>query len=171
MEKRLVHKVENRVLDLLSLLTDLGLDIEIPKIKFDIEGRSAGQCQYYYGTACNCVLRFNLAFLKKYEKDFIQYTVAHEVAHYAVFVLYDRTQIRPHGKEWQMIMRVFGIKNPRRCHDYDSGMANPRYPWVYRCKCQDHSLSTRRHNNVKRGALYSCNTCKGVLEFVKRGVV
>jgi SprT protein len=171
MEKRLVHKVENRVLDLLSLLTDLGLDIEIPKIKFDIEGRAAGQCRCCCGTVCNCVLRFNSEFLRKHEEDFIRYTVAHEVAHYAVFVLYDRTQIRPHGKEWQMIMRVFGIKNPRRCHDYDSGMANPRYPWVYRCKCQDHFLSTCRHNKVKRGTVYGCDICKEVLRFIGRGVI
>lgn len=170
MENSLKQKVEDRVLNLLVLVSDLGLtNIEIPEIRFDMKGRSAGNCTYW-GYKKICILRFNPEFLKEYEENFLKYTVAHEVAHYVVFMLYDRTEARPHGREWQMVMRVFGIENPRRCHNF-CDVPNSRSPWIYRCKCQDHFFSTRRHNNVGKGMHYHCTECDGLLRFVKKAIV
>jgi len=68
--------------------------------------------------------------------------------------------IRPHGHEWQPIMRQRGAE-PTRCHDYDvSGLDARRLKYFdYHCSCMRHQLSSIRHNKVAKGQRYLCKRC------------
>jgi SprT protein len=167
--KTLERKIENRVLDLLALMADLGLELEVPEIRFTLTGRVAGYCTAT-GRGKECVLKFNLEFMERYESDFLKYTVSHEVAHYVVFTLYDRDEAKPHGEEWKRVMRIFGVKRPLRCHSYCEAGPTKGKPWVYRCKCQTpYYLSNVLHKRILKGTHYHCNKCKCLIKFVERG--
>jgi len=43
------------------------------------------------------------------KKDLLEEVYCHELAHLAVFIKYG-TSVRPHGPEWQILMRVAGYK-------------------------------------------------------------
>lgn len=152
----LKRKVEDRVLDLLILASEFK-DFDIPEIRFDLRGRSAGQC-FYNGAY---VLRFNLKLLEENTEDFLRFIVPHEVAHYVSHELAGK--IQPHGVEWQTIMKYFGIENPLRCHNFEMTEA----PWEYRCSCQTHFLYNKQHLRVSGdGYYYVCNDCKTKLVFI-----
>jgi len=95
--------------------------------------------------------------------------VPHETAHFLAYRLHGRG-IRPHGLEWQAIMRRLGA-DPTRCHDYDiEGLSARRLSYFdYHCDCRDHRLSTIRHNKVRRGTSYLCRQCGTSLRPGKRG--
>ena len=63
--------------------------------------------------------------------------MAHEVAHLIAHQLFG-PRIRPHGEEWQLIMRgIYGLP-PDRCHTYAvKRRATTRY--LYRCHCPEHN--------------------------------
>lgn len=83
-----------------------------PSVKMDLTGKCAG-C-FHPG---DYRIRFNLSLMLKNKEDFINVTVAHEVAHYIVEVI-DPTS-KPHGATWKSIMKLFGIMNPKIYHDYE----------------------------------------------------
>jgi SprT protein len=74
-----------------------------PRIIFKRSGTTAGYAKR------NCSeLMFQLDLAEHHEKDFIDNTVPHEVAHCIQFHLYPKSQ--GHGYEWKFIMsRVMGI--------------------------------------------------------------
>ncbi len=128
-----------------------------PEIRFDLRGQSAGQ--FRVDRAGHCLIRYNGALLTRHGADFLRRTVPHETAHYVAYRLYGRT-IRPHGPEWQDIMRQFGAR-PDRCHGYDvSGLeARQVRLFPYHCGCSSHRLTSIRHNRVSRGQRYLCRRC------------
>lgn len=92
--------------------------------------------------------------------------MAHEVAHLIAHQLFG-PRIRPHGEEWQLIMRgIYGLP-PDRCHTYAvKRRATTRY--LYRCHCPEHNdfpFSPQRHNLVAKGRRYYCRRCKATLVF------
>lgn len=128
-----------------------------PRIAFDLRGRSAGQ--FRVDSRGHAGIRYNPALLARHEADFLAQTVPHEVAHYLAFLRFGR-RIRPHGPEWQQLMRDLGA-DPRRCHEFDvSGLTARRmrrHP--YHCRCGEHALTSIRHHRVLRGASYVCRAC------------
>lgn len=158
-------EVRNRVHDLLVKVSELGESVylEIPEIKFNLKGSTAGICQM---VLTKCTLRFNPKLYRENTEDFLRYTIPHEVAHYVTALLHGR--VKPHGKEWKNIMNLFGIENPLRCHSYD---ISDLYPWIYRCDCREYSISPKKHSLIVRGKrIYTCDDCHKRLEFVeKRG--
>jgi SprT protein len=154
----LKRRVEDKILDLMVSVVEFE-DLDIPEITFDLKGQCAGMCRW---TASETQLRFNLKLLTENTEDFLRFTVPHEVAHYVARKLFG--EIQPHGEEWQLIMKFFGIEDPHRCHNFDVSSLNP---WEYRCNCQTHYLSNRRHAHAsKEGKGYVCNDCKEKLNFV-----
>lgn len=152
-------EIEDRILDLLAMVSDLGGEFEVPEIKFNLKGNSAGICCMVLN---KCTLRFNPELFRENRKDFLQFTVPHELAHYITRLLYG--DVKPHGKEWKSVMNLFGIENPLRCHSYEVS-----YPWIYKCKCREHSLSPKRHSLIVKGKrTYICKNCIGKLEFVEK---
>ncbi|WP_110678419.1 SprT-like domain-containing protein [Salinicola sp. RZ23] len=131
-----------------------------PRIWFDLRGRSAGQAHYQRGG-----LRFNATLLDENRVAFMEEIVPHEMAHWLVFHLDEGRRARPHGHEWQRVMRgLYGLV-PTVTHRFDVARASPM-PYLYRCHCvQPHRFSARRHAGAQRGTRYRCRRCRGELDY------
>ena len=135
-----------------------GFSYEPVAVSFDLTGRAVGQ---YRVDRKGRRIRYNPYLCAKYFVDTLNCTVPHEVAHYVVERLYRARRVRPHGEEWKRVMRVFGAP-VRATVRYDlSGVPmrrQQRFP--YRCSCNEHSLSSVRHNRVRsQRAVYLCRAC------------
>ena len=141
--------------------TLIGQRVPTPRITFDLRGQAAGQ--FRLDAAGRPAIRYNPALMTRYEAEFLAQTVPHEVAHYLAYLRYGRG-IRPHGPQWQQLMRGLGA-DPRRCHEFDvtglSARRLQRHP--YHCRCSEHELTSIRHHRLLRGATYICRTCGDAL--------
>ncbi|QHJ10097.1 Protein SprT [Paraglaciecola mesophila] len=136
----------------------LSVDLALPAITFNQRGKIAGCARLQTNE-----LRFNPVLLADNYQAFIDEVVPHEVAHLIAYALYGR--VKPHGKEWQAIMRqVFGL-NGHTYHKMDvTKVSGKRF--TYQCLCGDIELSVRRHNKVLRQQQqYICRQCHQVLSF------
>ena len=141
--------------------------LNIP-VLFDLKGRTVGM---YKRTAQKSVIRYNAEIFAKYFDDNLQVTVPHEVAHYIVDAQYSRgfinrirrtrNGIRPHGVEWQLVMKYFGADASRLANYNLDGIKQRNYRTIpYACSCQIHELGIRRHNKIiKHQARYYCQQC------------
>jgi SprT protein len=133
---------------------------ERPEVSFRLRGQKAGVAHLN----CN-LLRFNPQLYSQNREHFLKQTVAHEVAHLVAHQMFGG-RIRPHGEEWQLIMRGVYELAPDRCHSYEiSAPSRPRY--IYRCACdgQEFPFTAQRHALVHKGRRYFCRTCKVTLSF------
>lgn len=146
-----------------------GLDLPAACIEFSLRGRCAGQARVERnGRTC---LRFNRQLLRENRDDFLHTTVPHEVAHLVVNWPYRKRsrRPRPHGQEWQTVMRdCFGLV-PRRCHSYRTTPARivPR-PFLYTCNCREHRLTSIMHQRITQSSQALCRICRTPLRFVAR---
>ncbi|UHD16648.1 SprT family zinc-dependent metalloprotease [Thiocapsa bogorovii] len=141
------------------------LHLAMPRveIRFDLRGTSAGQARMR--SRSFAIIRYNATLLSMHETHFVSETVAHEVAHVVAFVKHG-PRIRPHGPEWQAVMRHFGVE-PSRCHRYDVSRLRTRslQRFLYRCDCGTHEISSIRHNRICReGTVYLCRRCRQPLQ-------
>lgn len=132
-----------------------------PTVSFRLRGQKAGVAHLDEN-----LLRFNPQLYRENREHFLEQTVAHEVAHLIAHQLFG-PRIRPHGEEWQLIMRgIYGLP-PDRCHTYAvKRRATTRY--LYRCHCPEHNdfpFSPQRHTLVAKGRRYYCRRCKATLVF------
>lgn len=106
-------------------------------------------------------IRLNPVLLMENQQAFIDEVVPHELAHLLVWKHFGR--VAPHGKEWKWMMEgVLGVP-ARRTHAFELESVR-RNTFPYRCSCQQHQLTVRRHNRVVRGeATYRCVKCGEVL--------
>ena len=102
-------------------------------------------------------IRLNPVLLLENQREFIDEVVPHELAHLLVWKHFGR--VAPHGKEWKGMMEaVLGVP-ARRTHQFELESVR-RNTFPYRCQCQQHQLTVRRHNRVVRGeATYRCVKC------------
>jgi SprT protein len=106
-------------------------------------------------------IRLNPVLLLENQQAFVDEVVPHELAHLLVWKVFGR--VPPHGKEWKWMMQeVLGVP-ARRTHQFEIASVRAQtYP--YRCGCQQHHLTVRRHNRVLRGeSEYRCVRCKSLL--------
>lgn len=139
-----------------------GIELAPVPVAFDLAGRSAGQ---FSGRGESCLIRYNPWIFARYFEENLRATVPHEVAHYAVYRVHGGRRVRPHGPQWQAIMRALGAE-PTVTFDLDiSGLPRRRQRrHRYHCGCREHSLSSTRHNRVSAGrARYACLACRGEL--------
>lgn len=132
-----------------------------PEISFQLKGQKAGVAHLDENR-----LRFNLQMYQENRDDFLIQTVAHEVAHLVAHQLFGPS-IRPHGEEWQLIMRGVYELEPDRCHSYKIPQRQAKH-YVYRCKCQhdhDFPFTARRHHLARDGRRYICRRCQKTLHF------
>ncbi|SDJ36927.1 SprT protein [Ferrimonas sediminum] len=130
----------------------LGRRFPYPQIGFTLRGMSAGAAHL-----ADNRLRFNPVLLQENPQAFVDEVVPHEVAHLLVWQLHGR--VRPHGREWQRMMAEVFDCPPRTRHSFDVSSVGPA-TFAYRCDCQTHPLTLRRHNKVQRGqANYQCRRC------------
>lgn len=141
-------------------------------VRFNLRGRAAGQFRVKLKNPANRwpskpsgytkELRFNQQLLEHYGERFIRETVGHEVCHFVVFELYGK-KARPHGNEWQYLMKQVLGQNPTVTHSYDVESAVKRPKFDYSCACPDktHKLGAIRHQRViAKQASYLCRACK-----------
>jgi len=131
---------------------------QVIPVVFNLTGRAAGM---YRVSKKERQIRYNPYIFAKYFDDNLAVTVPHEVAHYITDIVYGLRNIRPHGAEWQALMRAFGADATRTCsYDLEGVPVRTHKRFTYRCSCTTHQLTTRRHNNVRHGkARYYCRYC------------
>ncbi|MEC4768367.1 SprT-like domain-containing protein [Halomonas sp. CUBES01] len=130
-----------------------------PGIWFDLKGASAGQAHLGRGG-----LRFNPVLMSENRRAFFDEVIPHEMAHWLVFHLENGPRLKPHGREWQAVMRdLFGLA-PRVTHRFDIARAQPA-PYRYQCGCRQHQLTARRHALVVKGRRYRCRHCAQTLVY------
>ncbi|MFT5421033.1 MAG: SprT protein [Candidatus Endobugula sp.] len=112
-------------------------------------------------------IRFNPWLFAKYPEDSWQNTIPHEVAHYIADCLYGIKAIRPHGKEWQQIMRDLGAEPiVRAAYDLSGIPVRQVRRYLYRCQCRDVPLTSYRHQKIQRGLQrYRCRDCGKQLRY------
>jgi SprT protein len=146
-----------------------GIKLPDAVIDFSLRGRCAGQVRVdRNGATC---LRINQQLLAENFDDFLKHTIPHEVAHLVVnwHARKKRQQPRPHGPEWQVVMRqCFGLE-ARRCHSYQTTPARvvPR-AFLYTCNCREHRLTSIIHNRISRSDQALCRSCKEPLKFIAK---
>jgi len=131
-----------------------------PRVSLQLRGQKAGVAHLDEN-----LLRFNPQLYRENREDFLKQTVAHEVAHLIAHQLFG-PRIRPHGEEWQLIMRGVYELPPNRCHSYAiKRRSATRY--LYRCQCPDQHFpfSAQRHALVGKGRRYLCRRCRATLVF------
>ncbi|MGL5948035.1 MAG: SprT family zinc-dependent metalloprotease [Aeromonas sp.] len=126
-------------------------------IRLDVRGRAAGLAYLD-----RWALRFNPTLYAANQTEFLAHVVPHEVAHLIVHALYRGRvpRARPHGPEWQAVMRQVFDCTPARTHTF-SVPKRTMHTVNYHCACQTHALGIRRHNRIVRGeARYLCKQCQ-----------
>jgi SprT protein len=138
-----------------------GVRIPSPEVRFDLRGQAAGQVRQAPGRVWQ--VRYNSVLLAREPDAFLAQTVPHECAHLVAFALFGRG-IRPHGPEWQGVMRHFGAE-PRRCHSFAADDLRTRHlrRFDYHCACRTHQLTSTRHHRAQAGQTYYCVACRGPL--------
>ncbi|MCG6200183.1 SprT family zinc-dependent metalloprotease [Psychromonas antarctica] len=127
-----------------------------PDYLFNQRGRSAATAHLQRN-----IIKFNATLFKQNRSEFINQVVAHEVAHLIAFQHYGK--VRPHGREWQSIMRHVFDCPANTTHSLDISDVRGQL-FNYQCLCSAHQLTIRRHNKILRGEKYLCKKCKGVLQ-------
>lgn len=138
-------------------------------IDFSLRGRCAGQARVNCnGETC---LRINQQLLAENLDDFLRNTIPHEVAHLVVNwqARQKDPRPRPHGPEWQAVMQCCFNLEAKRCHRYQTTPARivPR-PFLYRCNCRQHLLTSIMHNRISRSYQALCKACRTQLKFVSK---
>lgn len=146
-----------------------GIKLPQATLDFSLRGRCAGQASV--DRSGSTFLRINRQLLVENRDDFLSHTLPHEVAHLVVhwLALKKRQRPRPHGTEWQAVMRdCFGLE-PVRCHRYVTTPARvvPRN-FLYACSCREHRLTSIMHNKISRYSQALCKVCGTPLQFIAR---
>ncbi len=136
-------------------------------IVWDVRGRNGGY--YMPGTS---VIHLNPILFNENVDDYLENTIPHEVAHLVHYfrkgddITY-RLRVRAlgirqkrdiHGPGWKAVMRVFGIRNPARCHSYDVSNSQVRVKNKFHYKCsscgKDYFIGPKRHKKILAGVKY-----------------
>lgn len=149
---------------------------KIPEIRFNTKGKTAGWACWNNGDP---YIDINPILLNENMERVINQTVPHEVAHVIVYEVWNpqvvvnryihrrQRTIKPHGKEWGYVMRLFGIE-PDRCHCMDTttiDVIKGRVKYPYKCTCcgKEFQLSSIKHKRAMSfgtSTYYCCNMCK-----------
>lgn len=160
-QQRQITDQTNNYIEQASIL--FSLKIKPVEITFNLKGRAAGM---YRVSRSKREIRYNAHIFSKFYEDNFNTTIPHEVAHYITDIIYGLRDIKPHGKEWKAVMHAFDA-DASVTANYDlSGIPlKKQRTFTYRCDCQEHQLTSVRHNRIKRNrAQYYCNYCKQSLQ-------
>lgn len=128
-----------------------------PSVALNQYGKIAGSAHLQKN-----LIKLNKKLFIQNHQAFISQVIPHEVAHILCYQQHGR--VKPHGSEWQCIMReVFGVL-PEVRHNFDVNNIGMK-EFAYQCDCSKLMLSAIRHNKVRRGVQqYRCQKCLSVLQ-------
>ncbi|UJF19055.1 SprT family zinc-dependent metalloprotease [Vibrio sp. SS-MA-C1-2] len=142
----------------------LNLSLPMPNVQFNQRGKIAGTAHLQ-----KWEIRLNPILLAENSTDFIKQVIPHEIAHLIAFHLYGR--VRPHGHQWQSIMREIFQLEPKTTHNFDITSLQGKL-FDYQCQCQQHQLTVRRHNSIQRQQRqYRCRQCGCELQWLKNKII
>lgn len=167
------EEVKQRVQDKVQWCLDVAkrahprLDsVKLPTIRYDKRGTTAGTAHWL-----KWEINLNSVLLMENLEDMIEDTVPHEIAHLVANAVHGGL-IKPHGAEWQSVMRLFGLR-PTRCHQYDTTNSKvrtvQRQKVTYICACEQGTKETQlgltrhRRHQAQGQKRYYCRTCKAYL--------
>ena len=136
--------------------------IPVPKIIWKPMGRNfAGRAVY---SRHEILLNTNYLTSENW-KEFLDHTPVHELAHLITYYCYGE---HGHGRAWKKVCVELGIE-PIRCHNYKSPKivtgSTIKTMYAAHCKCKHWELSSTRYNRVvHEGYIYTCPSCKGLIE-------
>ena len=136
----------------------------LPTITFGDMGKVSGMAYLQSNK-----LKFSPTLFVQNVETFLSNTVPHEVAHLVTWQVYPNSK-QGHGPEWRSVMSQLGVENISRCHSYDvSTVASvlPR-PFVYKCNCQSHKLTSIIHRRITAGQKRRCKRCMTHIVYVGR---
>jgi SprT protein len=149
-------------------LEHFGRTMPTISVRFTDKGTAAGNAKLFRDGSA--IVTFSEPMLEHHGEEFMRETVPHEVAHIVAGVLarMDRKRIRPHGREWQAVMRtVFGVE-PERTHSFDTSGCKVRRERKLPafCECRQFTeLGVRRLKRcIREGVRYRCPKCKTCIE-------
>lgn len=132
----------------------LNTEYKEPKIGYKSKGSIAGSA-----ILNRWKIQLNTTMLCENGEKFIEEVVPHELAHLITFQIYGK--VKPHGKEWQYIMSEIMKQHPKVTHNFNF----KRKEYVYLCDCQEHYLSSIRHNKIEKNKIsYQCRKCGSILK-------
>lgn len=130
---------------------------QLPSLSFDQRGCIAGSAIYQKNH-----IKLNRILLEENPKVFFDEVIAHELSHIIAYQLHG-AKIKPHGKEWQSIMRDVFQLNPKTKHNLNVDTVKSK-EFDYECDCGPIKLTLRRHNMIIRGKrAYNCRVCSSRL--------
>ena len=151
----LKNKIINRVEECLTIASSkTGQSFAEPTIHMDLKGHQAGQA-----IPGRWLLRFNPVMAAQDPERFVYEVSAHEVAH---LVTYKVWKTLDHGEDFKKVMSWLKV-SAQRCHNFKSEPSRKIRRYDYFCSCNNHSLTSIRHNRVLRGQRYHCRNCGDVL--------
>lgn len=122
-----------------------------PQLDFSQRGTMAGSARLQLN-----LIRLNPVLMSQDPELFAREILPHELAHLLIYQQYGK--VAPHGVLWQqMMVKIFGIA-AKRTHQLDVAKVQGK-TYSYRCGCQKHELTIRRHNKILQGAQYRCRRC------------
>jgi SprT protein len=162
------QRVEDRLDELLLIVNHRTHGFGMPELSYYDNKACAGTATGSRAIALNMpMLRDNL-------DSMLHETVAHELAHLVVHHCYledGGPKPKPHGPEWQDVMRNwFGVE-PETTHNYDVSTSNVRRQnrWEAKCSCRTHAITTTKQMKMAvDGARYSCRSCGCEIELTGR---
>lgn len=138
-----------------------GREFPMPKIHFDLQGRTAGSAR-----ASENLIRINPILLRENGDTFIARTVPHEVAHLITRQVYGMGRnVKPHGPEWRSVMVRLGLP-PTRCHSYDvtNSAIRTRARHSVFCACMEHKVTEKVVRKIEMGSVYKCRKCRSQIK-------
>ncbi len=132
-------------------------EFPVPLVSFRRSGKNAGTAFLQHNR-----VNFNPVLLAENRDEFFNEVIAHEVSHLITWQKFGK--VKPHGAEWQAVMREVFNCEPSTTHNFDLGGLNIR-TFPYQCGCQTINLTVRRHNKVLKGLQYRCTRCGETLTF------
>ena len=168
-DQQVTHAIERQIIHCLQR-AELAFQRDFPRpaLRFNLRGKAAGKAYLQLNE-----VRLNPVLFQENCQVFIQEVIPHEIAHLIVYQVFGLVhpqgqRVRPHGKEWQMVMeKVFSVP-ANTTHNFEITSVQGK-TFEYQCDCDTHNLTIRRHNKVMRGeSRYLCRGCGQPLQFTGR---
>nr|WP_297348952.1 SprT family zinc-dependent metalloprotease [uncultured Glaciecola sp.] len=130
---------------------------KVPSVILNQRGKIAGSAYLHKNE-----IKLNKTLFQQNFDDFLHQVIPHEVAHIICYQKFGK--VKPHGIEWQSIMRSLFNLDAHVTHKFDVADVGMQ-DFAYRCDCDNLiMLSIVRHNKVTRGKQrYRCQKCKSLL--------